>query len=139
MMLEKRKERTVAIPTASMADIAFLLLAFFLVTTSLDLDKGLGLTLPPVGEELKIHKTNIITLYINETGEVFYDDDMTQEGEEIAIRDIHDRVRSKFLKNPKLIVSIHNDRNTEYQSFMSVLDQVKMAEVSRISIAEPET
>ena len=47
------------IPTASMADIAFLLLIFFLVTTTIDMDKGLGLVLPPEGETIEIKKKNI--------------------------------------------------------------------------------
>ena len=54
-----RRFRGGEIPTSSMADIAFLLLIFFLVTTTIDIDKGLGLVLPPEGETIEINKKNI--------------------------------------------------------------------------------
>ncbi|HHS12965.1 MAG TPA: biopolymer transporter ExbD [bacterium] len=132
MLLDKRKERTVSIPTSSMADIAFLLLTFFLVTTSLDLDKGLGLTLPPQGQAKPIPKQNIASILINAAGEVMLDD------EPIEIPRIREVIRMRLVQNDKLIVSIKTTRNTKYQAFISVLDQVQMAEAPRISIAEPE-
>jgi biopolymer transport protein ExbD len=132
MMLEKRKGREAVIPTASMADIAFLLLTFFLVTTSLDLDKGLGLTLPPRGQAKPIPKRNIASLLINASGEVLLDE------QEIQIQQIRDVIKQRLATNDKLIVSIKTDRNTRYQVFVAVLDQVQMAEAPRISIAEPE-
>jgi len=54
----KRRFRGGEIPTSSMADIAFLLLIFFLVTTTIDMDKGLGMVLPAEGEEIEINKKN---------------------------------------------------------------------------------
>lgn len=134
MLLEKRKERTVRIPTSSMADIAFLLLTFFLVTTSLDLDKGLGLTLPAKGEAKPIPKHNIASLLINASGEVMLDDELMQ------IPTIKDVIRRRLAENPNLLVSIKTEKNTKYQVFVSVLDQVQMAMgiTPRISIAEPE-
>jgi biopolymer transport protein ExbD len=133
MLLEKKRERMVQIPTSSMADIAFLLLTFFLVTTSLDLDKGLQLPLPPKGEVTPISKDKIATLFVNASGEVLLDD------EEIPMAAIKDRLKVRLAKKPDLIVSIKTDRHTSYQSFMSVLDQVQLAEAQYISIAEPES
>jgi biopolymer transport protein ExbD len=132
MLLDKRKGRTASIPTASMADIAFLLLTFFLVTTSLDLDKGLGLTLPPKGQAKPIPKKNIASLLINANGEVLLDD------QEVQVPQIKDIIKQRLAMNDKLIVSIKTDSKTKYQDFVSVLDQVQMAEAPRISIAEPE-
>ncbi len=132
MLLNKKKTREVAIPTSSMADIAFLLLTFFLVTTSLDLDKGLGLVLPAKGEGKPIPKKNIANLLVNANGEVLLDE------EEIQVSAIRQMIKTKLAANDKLIVSIKTDRNTPYQAFVSVLDQVQLAEAPRISIAEPE-
>jgi len=132
MLMEKRKERKVYIPTCSMADIAFLLLTFFLVTTSLDMDKGLGLTLPPEGQAKPIPKKNIASILINSTGEIMLDD------EPIEISRIKEVIKMRLIQNDKLIVSIKTARDTKYQMFVSVLDQVQMAEAPRISIAEPE-
>ena len=132
MLLEKRKVRKAAIPTSSMADIAFLLLTFFLVTTSLDLDKGLGLTLPPEGQAKPIPKKNIASILINATGEVMLDDEF------IEIPRIKEVIKLRLIENENLIVSIKTTRNTKYQAFISVLDQVQMAQAPRISIAEPE-
>ena len=49
-MIRNRRFKGGEIPTGSMADIAFLLLVFFLVTTTIDTDKGLGIVLPPAGD-----------------------------------------------------------------------------------------
>jgi biopolymer transport protein ExbD len=135
MLLDKRQRRNVYIPNASMADVAFLLLTFFLVTTSLDMDKGLQITLPPKGEARPIPKKNIASLLVNATGEVALDD------VEIQIKDIKEAVRLRLSQNDKLLVSIKTDRQTSYQTFINVLDQVQMAFAGqpRISIAEPES
>ena len=60
MAKQKRRFKGGEIPTSSMADIAFLLLIFFLVTTTIDMDKGLGMVLPAEGEEMEINKKNIL-------------------------------------------------------------------------------
>jgi biopolymer transport protein ExbD len=133
MLLDKRKERTVAIPTSSMADIAFLLLTFFLVTTSLDLDKGLQLTLPAKGMSTQVPKQNIVNLLINESGEVMLNETI------IPIESIREDIKRRLAQNPALIVSIQTMTRTRYQVFVHVLDQVKRAEAGRISIAEPES
>ena len=132
MILEKRKKRPAEIPTSSMADIAFLLLIFFLVTTTIDMDKGLTLVLPAPGEEKEIPKENISNLLINAAGNVMLDEEF------IPLNQIARTVRIKILNNKNLIISVKTDRETDYQVFVSVLDQLKMANATRISIAEPE-
>jgi biopolymer transport protein ExbD len=128
----RRKNRDTYIPQCSQADVAFLLLLFFLVTTSMDIDKGLGLTLPPKGQAKPIPKKNIASILINATGEVLLDE------QEVQIPRIKELIKQRLAQNPLLIVSIKTDRETKYQQFVSVLDQVQMAEAPRISIAEPE-
>ena len=132
MLLDKRKKQSNEIPTSSLADIAFLLLVFFLVTTTIDMDKGLSLVLPAPGEEKEIPKENISNLLINAAGKIMLDE------EPINLVDIRNIVKKKMNENPNLIFSIKTDRQTDYQVFVSVLDQLKMANATRISIAEPE-
>jgi len=132
MLLEKARKRTAEIPTASLADIAFLLLTFFLVTTTIDVDKGIGLTLPPKGEVKEIPKKNISNVLINELGQVLID------GELVKIPMIKEIVRKKLIENPKLIISVKTDRKTKYEIYIKVMDQLKQAGAKRISLAEPE-
>ena len=126
----KKRIRAGEIPTASMADIAFLLLIFFLVTTTIDMDKGLGLVLPPKGEEKEIPKRNISNILINARGDILLDK------EPIQMRDIRQVVREKMAVNDKLIFSVKTHPKTKYQAYINVLDQLKMANATRISIAE---
>ena len=132
MLLDKRRGREANIPTSSLADIAFLLLTFFLVTTSLDLDKGLQLRLPEKGGEIEVHKSLIANIWINAQGQVLLDN------EEIEIPMIKDVIKMRLAQQPLLTISIKTDSKTRYQDFVSVLDQVQMAEATKISIAEPE-
>jgi biopolymer transport protein ExbD len=136
MLVEKRKGKTTEIPTASLADIVFLLLLFFLVTTTIDVDKGIGLALPEKGEQKEVHKRNITNLLINADGLVRLDK------EPIEINVIKSTLQGKLVQNPLLIVSVKTDKRTSYEVYVKVLDQVKQAfgkNAPRISIAEPES
>lgn len=132
MVVEKKKEKKSEIPTASMADIAFLLLTFFLVTTTIDIDKGIGLALPPKGEAKEVSKKNITNLLINAEGRVMVDE---RETEISMIKDI---IKEKIAQNPNIIVSVKTDEKTKYLYYIKVLDQLKLANAKKISIAEPE-
>jgi biopolymer transport protein ExbD len=130
-MVEKRKKRPVEIPQASLADIAFLLLIFFLATTTINVDKGIGLVLPAKGESKEVAKQNVANLLINAQGEVLLDN------EQVVIAAIKEVIRNKLLQNEKLIVSLKADKETDYRVYVAVLDQLKQANATRISIAEP--
>ena len=118
------------ISTGSMADIAFLLLIFFLVTTTIDTDKGLGIVLPPPGDiEIEIRKENILNCLINSQGKVLLDE------EPISVAQIHRVVGQKIRKNDKLIISVKAHPKTTYNDYVRVIDQLKMADAKRISIA----
>lgn len=133
MLLGKKREKEVEIPSASLSDIVFLLLIFFLVTTSIDTEKGLDLVLPPPGDiEVKIPKENLANMLVNAQGQVLLD------GEVIEIRDISRIIREKIANNPNLVISLKTDRKTRYEDYVHVLDQLKEAEAKKISIAEPD-
>jgi len=132
MLVEKKKKLHNDIPMASLADIAFLLLIFFLVTTTIDVDRGIGLTLPAKGEETEVRTKNIANLLINAQGEVLLDN------EPVQVSNVNRVIKQKLQENPLLIVSVKTDRLTKYEVYVQVLDELKIANATRISIAEPE-
>lgn len=132
MALKKRRIRGGEIPTSSMADIAFLLLIFFLVTTTIDTDKGLGIVLPPVGDTIEIKKKNILNCLVNSQGNVLLG------GEPVKLKDVSRIVKEKLSENNKLILSVKTHEKTQYRDYVRVIDQLKIANATRISIAEPD-
>ena len=106
-----------------MADISFLLLLFFLVTTTIDVDTGIGLVLPPPVEEgdiTKVNPENMIRVLVNASGEVLLDDEVT------AVPQIHEIVSNKLRQKNK-IISVKTDRNTPYSVYIATLDEIKQA------------
>ena len=133
MANKKRRFKGGEIPTSSMADIAFLLLIFFLVTTTIDTDKGLGIVLPPAGDvEIEIRKENISNCLINSRGKVLLDEEPT------PAEQISKIVGRRLRENDKLIVSVKAHPKTAYTDYIRVIDQLKMADAKRISIANSE-
>ena len=132
MAKQKRRFKGGEIPTSSMADIAFLLLIFFLVTTTIDMDKGLGMVLPAEGEEIEINKKNILNCLINSTGKVLLG------GEAVEIRNLSKTVRQKIAQNDKLVISVKEHIASRYEDYVRVIDQLKQANATRISIAESD-
>ena len=124
------------IPTASMADIAFLLIVFFLVSTTMNQDKGLSLHLPPVAETKEVREKNICNVWINDQDQIafFENDQLTM----VALANLRTNIQQRLAANENLIVSLKAQRASTYRMFVDVLDELKLSGATRISIAEPE-
>lgn len=133
-----------------MADISFLLLIFFLVTTSMATDKGLSRTLPPPStneektEDIEVNKRNILMILVNSS------DKLMVNGELMDVSKLKDRAK-EFIDNPgnkedlpekelvnvpyigskmvttKHVISLQNDRGTSYQAYIAVQNELVAA------------
>ena len=133
-MLNKKKRSNPEVDSSSMADIAFLLLIFFLVTTTIASDKGIMMQLPPdVPDEIdiEIKQKNLFKVLVNSS------DKLLVEDQPMDISDIREECK-KFLTNngrdpkssdspQKAITSIKTDRGTTYEVYIQVLDEIKRA------------
>ncbi len=137
--MAKRESQT--INAGSMADIAFLLLIFFLVTTTLEADMAIKRELPPITDEPTppiVLERNILRVQINLNDELFVNDEV------IPIAELRDLTKN-FIDNNgdgsceycigeqlntssdnprKAIVSIQSDRNSSYAAFVEVQNEV---------------
>ncbi len=112
-----------------MDDIAFLLLIFFLVATVIDVDTGIGMTLPELSDvpPPPVSKDRMAAILINENNDVLLD------GKPISLFQIKSTLKPRIVskielpKKKKLIVSLKTDRKTVYSAYISALDQIKMA------------
>ncbi|MBP9998953.1 MAG: biopolymer transporter ExbD [Bacteroidales bacterium] len=142
-------KKTPAINSSSTADIAFLLLCYFLMTTTMGSQTGLSRRLPPMPEkdqkleDQKVNRRNIVIVRINSNDRIF------AGSEPIDITLLKDKIK-EFLTNPsddpnlpekeakeiegygtvqvsKGVVSLQNDRGTSYQSYIAVQNELVKA------------
>lgn len=131
MLIKKRKREAADINGSSMADIAFLLLIFFLVTTTINVDTGIGLMLPPPLEDEEpppIRERNLMNILVNERGQILMDEEPYQIGEvkNYLIEFIKNPTNDPDLaESPELaIISIRTQRATPYRIYIDMLDEV---------------
>ena len=135
MLAKKKQRREAEIPTSSMADIAFLLLIFFLVTTTIDVDTGIGMTLPPeLDEEVEpppVKERNMLTILINAQGQVLLEDlpsSVAQIRNEVRTHVANFGQDARYSEDPnRAVVSIKTDRQTPYNLYIETMDEVWMA------------
>ncbi len=123
------------INAGSMADIAFLLLIFFLVTTTIEEDEGILVRLPPWSEEepetQKLRERNVFSVLVNASNQLLV------RGEVTNVASLKQRAK-EFIRNPqaredlaespgKAIVSLKNDRGTSYETYISVYNELQAA------------
>ncbi|MCY1636038.1 ExbD/TolR family protein [Marinifilum sp. D737] len=141
--------KTPEINSSSMADIAFLLLIFFLVSTTMDVDTGIYKKLPPIPEkqetpeDIKVKKRNVLAILVNRN------DELLVNGELLDISQLREKTK-EFILNPnnsdelpekqvktvpyfgdvmvsKGLVSLQNDRGTSYEMYIRVQDELAIA------------
>ena len=134
-LLKKRKNRDAEIPSAAMADIAFLLLIFFLVTTTINADKGIYMQLPPKldveNEPPEINQRNLLNVLVAADGQVLVDSEVIQISQirDVVKRHITNNGReAQFSVSPdKAVVSFKTKRGLSYDNYIAVLDELKSA------------
>jgi biopolymer transport protein ExbD len=124
----RRKAGTGArIPTSSMADIAFLLIVFFMVTTIFKLEQGLAITLPRSTAGEKIPREKVAHIWIDNQGTLSIDDLV------IGVPDIEPMILGKIRENPGLIVSFNTDEKAPYRIVNEAMERLKLASALRVS------
>ena len=131
MRFERKSRVRQSIPTSSMADIAFLLLVFFMVSTVFVRYRGLSVMLPDAEKTQKIEtKRNITHIWASPAGEVMVDD--------MLVKDMPTLMRvvaNKMQENPRIIVSIKADRYAPYGVISDVMEELRRAGALRINFA----
>ena len=131
MRLFQRKKTE--INSSSMADIAFLLLIFFLVTTTIQTNQGLNVTLPPHSDEppkAKFNDRNLFKVHINSVNKILIEEEPFQGFEKLHVdvkRFILNRGEDPTSSdNPeKAIISLQMNRGTHYKRFIEVMDALQ--------------
>jgi biopolymer transport protein ExbD len=149
--MAKKKRKVPALNSTSSADIAFIMLLFFLLTSSMDTDRGLPRRLPPPPQkdqkinDVKVKKRNILVVLINSNNQISAGDEYITD-----MRLLRNKVK-EFVENPtnnehmpektevevplfgnmmvskNHVVSLQNDRGTSYQSYITVQSEIVAA------------
>ena len=139
MAIMNRKQKVSdEIPTASMADIAFLLLVFFLTTTVFNEEKGLPIVLPEQAEEQEVSPKNLIFFMVQPDGRVVVRRGESEQEQTIAYSEVEGILRQELLANPNLIAAVQTHPQAAYRHMVNVLDEVKASGAERISLQELE-
>lgn len=125
MIREKRRHEVPQLNTTSTADISFMLLTFFLMTTSMDSDKGLPRQLPPLSNEKEqtqeIKKRNVMNIYLHS------DNKMTVNDQPMPIAKLKAEVE-KFVANSRdHVISVQADRQANYEHYFAMQNEIMLA------------
>lgn len=135
MFFKKRNRVSDEIPSSSMADIAFLLLVFFLTTTVFSEEKGLQLVLPEAStEQVKVRSENIMHIFIHADGTLTVRTGGDPNEQSVEIDDLQAFVETEIAENPKLITAVKVTAEAQYQDMIDVLDELQLADAKRISL-----
>ena len=132
VMKKRKKEAMGELRMDSTADVAFLLLIFFIVTTIFAAEQGLTLVLPGKQKKdedvVKVKQSNIATLFVRA------DNRLTLDNKPIEINHIKVAIEDRILAKPKLVVmlKIHPDAN--YGMMVACLDELKQARANKVSL-----
>lgn len=135
-MAGKKIREVPEINAGSMADIAFLLLIFFIVATTMDVDSGITTRLPPMPEEEQeppppLKERNVFQVLVNANNQILVEGEWSEISrlKEQAKEFINNNGRKDNLsENPdKAVISLQNDRGTSYNMYIQVQNELKRA------------
>lgn len=132
--MKSQRKNTPIVSSGSMADIAFLLLIFFLLVTTMKFDVGLMQKLPPEKQKdqqpIAIHDRNLFSIQINMHDEILVENesflDYSALRADLKQFILNNGKLSQYSENPeKAIVSLKVDRGTSYASYIQMLDNIQ--------------
>ena len=132
---KKKKRRIgVRIDMTPMVDIAFLLLTFFMLTTTMNKPQAMEINLPPGEAIVEVASSNLLTLRISENGSIYWNIGIDKP-EKVSSVDLKKILKEKNSANPKLITLIKVDRKGKYIMMVNIMDELNVSDVTRFSLA----
>ena len=132
VMKKRKKEALGELRMDSTADVAFLLLIFFIVTTIFAAEQGLTLVLPGKQKNQqdiqKYSEKNIATIYVQE------DNSITLDRKPIVVNQIKNAIEARILNNPKLVVILKIHPDADYGRMVACLDELRLANATKVSL-----
>ncbi|GAB4330976.1 MAG: biopolymer transporter ExbD [Calditrichia bacterium] len=134
--IEKKTKMKIGIPTASMPDIIFQLLIFFMVSTVLRQYTGLKVDLPEASkiEKLPVTKRHVTTIWIDRFNNVVIDDITVKN-----IKTLRTTVWNKLANDPQLIVSLRVDKEADMGIVTDVQQELRHANALRVNYSAQPT
>ena len=134
-MIKKNAKVSAEFSTASMSDINFLLLIFFLVTTMFAVQKGLPMALPgQQSKSVKLKKDNVVVLQAYANGSI-----VVRGSGPVRLEDLKQFVENKLIQNSKVVIVIETHPDADYGLMIDILDELRLAEAERISLRTMKT
>jgi biopolymer transport protein ExbD len=131
---KKMRRIAIRIDMTPMVDVAFLLLTFFIMTTTMNRPQTMEINLPPSNTNVEIAESNLLTLLIKEDGSVYYNIGVELPAR-IAFKDLRGMLTQKAQQNPKLTTLIKIDRKGKYNMMVDIMDELNLANITRFSLA----
>jgi biopolymer transport protein ExbD len=125
--IKKSQRPTAEVPTASLSDIAFLLLIFFIVSTVFVKGKVVKVAMPRAESIDKIPRSHAATLYVDRAGNITVDD------YSILIPQVETVMIKKLQQDFNLITCFRTDKDTSYGVMADIMNQLRKANALRVS------
>lgn len=130
MKFTRKTQVRSVIPTASMADISFLLIIFFMVSTVFIRYRGIPVELPEAEKIKKLEsRRNVTHIWIDREGKINIDD------QDVPLSQVGRIIHAKLTANPRTIVSIKGDEKARFGLISDVLEELRKVEALRVNFA----
>lgn len=142
----KKKRRRIGVKNdmTPMVDIAFLLLTFFMLTTTMAKPQTMEINLPPGDANVEVAESNLLTVRVvpdvKDTISIYYnigvDKPVKVEGSRAkSIRALGKLLYDNQKANPKLITLLKIDKKAKYVDMVNIMDEMNLADITRFSLA----
>jgi biopolymer transport protein ExbD len=132
---KKKRRIGIKIDNTPMVDIAFLLLTFFMLTTTMNKPSTMEINLPPSNDvSVEVPMSNLMTIRVKEDGSIYWNIGV-DDPKKIEFKELGKFLTQKNQENPKLITLLKIDRKGKYSTMVDIMDELNLANVTRFSIA----
>ncbi len=135
---KKTKRVSVKIDMTPMVDVAFLLLTFFVLTSTLNKPQTMEINLPPDSKTtVEVGESSLLTLRVSKDFKIYWNIG-NEKPQTINFKELRRFLEERLIANPKLVTLLKIDKKAKYINMVDIMDELNMANVTRFSLSPME-
>jgi len=131
---KKRRRLGIRIDMTPLVDVAFLLLTFFMLTTTFSLPQVMDITLPPSETKSEVTEASLLLVRLMEDGRIFWNMG-TDAPRALDANTLRAFLQERINTNPTMITLVKVDRKSKYSTMVRIIDELHLANITRYSLA----